>query len=127
METHKYTFIQTRIIRYLALVIVLVLVLIASGCDLFDFQMPESPLFGPAREDEKGDSIVPNPGEGGSSGPGQVQGYLGDETAEGAPAADGSPSSGGEGDLKPVGFVNYGEFDATVRAWTYFHLGETES
>jgi len=53
--------------------------------------------------------------------------YLEDEPAEGAPAADSSPASGGEGDLKPVGFVNYGEFDATVRAWTYFPLGSTEA
>ena len=30
------------------------------------------------------------------------------------------------GPLKPVGFVNYGEFDATVRADTYIPLGKTE-
>jgi hypothetical protein len=47
--------------------------------------------------------------------------YPGDEPAEGVSAG------GGEGDLKPVGFVNYGEFNATVRAWTYLPLGATES
>ena len=103
VETHKYTFIQTCIIRYLALVIVLLLVLVASGCDIFDIQMPGVPLFGPAREDDKGDpEAIPNPGEGGSSNPGIALGDLGDEPAEGAPAADGSPSSGGEGDLRLI-------------------------
>jgi len=66
------------------------------------------------------DAILIEPGDDGEA-------YLGEEPAEGAPAAGSSTSSGGEGDLKPVGFVNYGEFNATVRAWTYLPLGETEA
>lgn len=57
------------------------------------------------------------------------QGYLEDDPSSSAPAA---PGVGGEtstkttGLLKPVGFVNYGSYNATVRAWTYNPLGETE-
>jgi hypothetical protein len=38
----------------------------------------------------------------------------------------GETTGSGAGDLKPVGFVNYGEFDATVRAYTYYPLGSAE-
>ena len=128
METHKYTFIHTRKLHYLALAIVLVLVLVASGCDLFDIQFPSVPLFGNAGEDGKDVLVVPDPDEpAGDDGASGVEAYLEDETVEGAPAAGSSTSSGSEGDLKPVGFVNYGEFNATVRAWTYLPLGETEA
>lgn len=52
------------------------------------------------------------------------EGYLADETSAPAHSGDGS-TSGGSGDLKPVGFVNYGEFDAVVMPYTYIPLGAT--
>lgn len=52
--------------------------------------------------------------------------YLGEEEAI-PPGQTGVESSANDsGDLKPVGFVNYGEFDASVRAQTYIPLGSTE-
>ncbi len=57
------------------------------------------------------------------------QGYLEDEPASSAPAAPGerdNTSTQAAGHLKPVGFVNHGSYSATVRAWTYIQLGETE-
>jgi hypothetical protein len=48
--------------------------------------------------------------------------YLADDTAEGV--ATGLISSTGQSDhLKPVSFVNYGEFDAVVMPYTYTPLG----
>jgi hypothetical protein len=38
----------------------------------------------------------------------------------------GETTGSGSGDLKPVGFVNYGEFDATVQAYNYYPLGSSE-
>ena len=49
-----------------------------------------------------------------------------DEPAAGADSSQDAGSSAGSGELKPVGFVNYGEFNAAVRAWTYVPLGATE-
>ena len=51
-------------------------------------------------------------------------GSVGDDTSTGASGGESSTGSI-SGDLKPVGFVNYGEFDATVRANSYIPLGET--
>ncbi len=39
--------------------------------------------------------------------------------------SDRSSTPTSEGPLKPIGFVNYGEFDATVRAHTFMPLGKT--
>ena len=51
-------------------------------------------------------------------------GSVGDDTSTGASGGESSTGSI-SGDLKPVGFVNYGEIDATVRAYSYIPLGET--
>ncbi len=54
------------------------------------------------------------------------EGFLSDDSND--EVAGGSSSSTVQsGPLKPVGFVNYGEFDAAVRAQTYIPLGATES
>ena len=52
-----------------------------------------------------------------------VYGSAGDGTTSGG--LTGQDPISGFGELKPVGFVNYGEFDATVRAYTYYPLGKT--
>ncbi len=52
-----------------------------------------------------------------------VYGSAGDETTPGG-LTEQDPIADFE-ELKPVGFVNYGEFDATVRADTFIPLGET--
>ena len=57
---------------------------------------------------------------------------FGDDSA-GAPQSSGSGpagSTGTDGDsgpLKPVGFVNYGEYDATVRAYSYKKIREKKT
>lgn len=49
------------------------------------------------------------------------------QTSSSGPAPGGSSETDGDiGPLKPVGFVNYGEYDATVRAYTYYPLGNAE-
>ena len=70
------------------------------------------------------DEEVPtSPGDPGSSGGSGMEGYLSDDSSVPAQTGDGSSTSG-SGDLKPVGFVNYGEFDAVVMPYTYIPLGE---
>jgi hypothetical protein len=55
------------------------------------------------------------------------QGYLEDESPAAGSGLEGyTISSPGNNTLKPVGFVNYGSYNATVRAWTYIPLGEAE-
>ena len=51
-------------------------------------------------------------------------GSAGDETT--STGQTGQVANSGNGPLKPVGFVNYGEFDAAVRAYTFIPLGKTE-
>lgn len=108
--------------------VILAIMLTQTSCNLWN--NPEKEMINSIRSAPLETELVnpPDPGEGGSVGVATGgDAYLEDETAEGAPAADSSPAGGGEGDLKPVGFVNYGEFNATVRAWTYFPLGSTEA
>ncbi len=51
-------------------------------------------------------------------------GSAGDETT--STGQTGQDTNSDYGELKPVGFVNYGEFDATVRAYSYLPLGKTD-
>ena len=75
-------------------------------------------------EENQDESVVPRPGEGGGPGSAGGTGYLDDENA--APTyAEGGSSEDASGDLKPVGFINYGEFDAAVMPYTYIPLGGT--
>jgi hypothetical protein len=76
---------------------------------------------------EDSQPVAPNPGEGVSADTGGSQGSLEDDPPAAAPAAGGgTTSSTGDNTLKPVGFVNYGTYNATVRAWTFIPLGEVE-
>ncbi|MFN2112936.1 MAG: hypothetical protein ACK2TT_07440 [Anaerolineales bacterium] len=52
--------------------------------------------------------------------------YTGGE-ASGAAPISGETAGGVSGDLKPVGFLNYGEFDAVVMPYTYIPLGATQA
>ena len=58
--------------------------------------------------------------------PDGVHGSTGDETASGGATGQDGSRGADYGPLIPVGFVNYGEFDATVRAHTFLPLGRTE-
>ena len=70
------------------------------------------------------EDIPTDPGEPGDSGSSGFEAYPGEEAPP--PAQAGEVSSGiPSGDLKPVGFVNYGEFDAVVMPYTYIPLGAT--
>jgi hypothetical protein len=100
------------------------LMLTLSGCEVFGIYNPWRDPLPSSGEELLEPYDLGEPGDEGASG---AYGDLGDETAEGVPAADNSPADGGEGNLKPVGFVNYGEFNATVRAWTYVPLGAAEA
>ena len=63
---------------------------------------------------------------GSDSGNSAAEGYLFDEPS--TPVVSGEKYTNGEsGELKPVGFVNYGEFDAIVRAQSYITLGSSEA
>jgi hypothetical protein len=73
--------------------------------------------------EEKDEDAPDDPGEPSDPGASGVYGSAGDETASTEQTEQ--DTSSGYGDLKPVGFVNYGEFDATVRAYSYIPLGET--
>ena len=86
--------------RIVLLVILSILAASSSSCDFLD------------------DVILGDPG--GSS----EEAYLAEEPAPGGQDEVQSVGSG-SGDLKPVGFVNYGEFDAVVMPYTYVQLGAT--
>jgi hypothetical protein len=81
------------------------------------------------RDDIDNDPFYPpDPGESGSVESAQSEGYLEDDTMPVSPADQGVPSTGPETSAdelpkKPVGFVNYGTFDAMVRAVPYTPLG----
>jgi len=103
--------------------VILAIMLTQTSCNLWN--NPEKEMIDSIRSAPL-EIELPDPGEGGSFSPGGGLGNLEDEPVEGAPVAGSSPANGGEGDLKPVGFVNYGEFDATVRAHTFIPLGATD-
>ena len=72
------------------------------------------------------DDLYPDPGEAGSVESAGQTGFLEDETTNSDLTGQDAGSTAGSGALKPVGFVNYGEFDATVRAYSFIPLGSTE-
>jgi hypothetical protein len=101
---------SNNVLSYRLVILVLVSGLILPGCDE------------PAKNDQ-GIPLEPEPyGDSGGSG---VEAYLAEESS--SPAQTGEDSTGsGSGDLKPIGFLNYGEFDAVVMPYTYIPLGESE-
>jgi len=72
-------------------------------------------IIGPGSQDKDNEGVYEST---------EGEAYLGDDSADSQAGQDATTSSG-YGELKPVGFVNYGEFDATVRAHTFIPLGET--
>jgi len=85
-------------------------------------------MMGIVSVDVENSNIIPKPDESGNLGPGTTQGDVQDEPAPMSPAIPGPGMSEGSNDLplKPVGFVNYGTINATVRPWTYVPLGANE-
>jgi hypothetical protein len=135
MNSRKKRLKLTRFRFYSILLGIAILTQLTSGCivtktlssyikDASDWLPSDNkPYFGPKVDDS---SAVVSPGEGGSSSPGGGSGYLDDESTQGVVTVQDSGITSGSGELKPVGFVNYGEFDATVRAYTFIPLGATE-
>jgi len=113
-----------RISKYIFLFVWLLLVfgLLSASCE-------------PSKDDDlenEGQFVnPPDPGESGSLESAQSEGYLEDEPMSnlqedpGVPIAD-LETNEGELPKKPVGFVNYGTINATVRPWTYVPLGANE-
>lgn len=109
-----------------SVIISLLVVLSLSGCMDMMFPGAEPPkLFSGPLFRNRSESVIPDPGEAGSAESGSSQGYAGDESiSSGQTGQDGSTGAD-YGPLKPIGFVNYGEFDATVSAHTFMPLGQT--
>ena len=71
--------------------------------------------------DDYGAKIVPDPGDPMAANNDQVDNPDNSTQIQTNPSQ--SEISNADGTLKPVGFVNYGTFDATVRPWTWVPLG----
>jgi hypothetical protein len=71
--------------------------------------------------DEYGAKIVPDPGDPMAANNDQVNIPDNSNQTQLNPGQSEIPNA--DGTLKPVGFVNYGTFDATVRPWTWIPLG----
>jgi len=125
MKEFKILSKKSSFIRFLILMSVTVLVLSTSGCLDFFFPGGSAPNFAPIFGNSSESVIPDNPGEPGDSATSGSQGYAGDESASSDQSGQDSSSGADYGELKPVGFVNYGEFDAAVRANSYIPLGET--
>lgn len=107
---------NTDFVNFLSTILLLASLFILAGCNY--------PGYVPV--DEQGEPVIPdNPGESGDSAGSGSEATLGDDPSTSG-QTDGDPDTGSNGPLKPVGFVNYGEFDATVRAYTFIPLGELE-
>jgi hypothetical protein len=120
MDSHSPTHKFNLPVCSLVLILLGALLFTATGCLPLSWTTDSNSV-----DENQGESVIPDPGESGSSETGGGTGYLDDENS--APAqAEGDSSEGSSGDLKPVGFVNYGEFDATVRAYSYYPLGSPE-
>jgi hypothetical protein len=121
--------------RKLILVIISILVLFSQACaldwvinNMFSGYKENDEQrwydFLSSQDDPDSSEVPQSPGDPGSSGGSGSEGYLADESSAPAPTG-GESTSSTSGDLKPVGFVNYGEFDAVVMPYTYIPLGET--
>ena len=134
----KRTILNCRIFTYVFLVILLISV---TACESDDGNPDDLSLLDlfigvvnnlRYRGTNDIDSInIPDPGESGSVESAQSEGYLEDDTMLVSPVEPSVPNTGPETSVddlrnKPVGFVNYGIFDATVRAATYTPLGALE-
>jgi hypothetical protein len=125
----------SRINKYIFIFFSLFLILtLLSGCTFWEVLTKIYHGQDPSIDDLDSDSQFvnpPDPGEVGSFESAQSEGYLEDEPISESPSDPGVPITDletNEEELpkKPVGFVNYGTFDATVRAATYTPLGALE-
>ena len=120
------------------LMILLVSMIFISSCNLYSLSppgwLPDKIIHGPGEEssgssnsgDDQSTGKVPYPGEAGDFDTAAQKAFLEDETPDSGLAGQDAGSTAGSGELKPVGFVNYGEFDATVRAFSFIPLESTE-
>ena len=126
MKSHKLRWIS--ISKKIVIFILLASMPIISSCNLLKLSPPDwmgqKPFSDPPSGENEG-PIPVDPGDGGGGGNSGEEFYPGDELYS-EPAAGQEDGPGIEGELKPVGFVNYGEFNATVRAWTFVPLGKAE-
>jgi hypothetical protein len=115
--------------RKIAIFILLASLPVITSCNYYNLDPPnwlkDDPNPWGSGSDES-NSAFPSPGEGGSAEGAKAQGYVEDEIAAGELTGQDAGVATGYGELKPVGFVNYGEFDATVRAQTFIPLGSNE-
>jgi hypothetical protein len=113
------------------IIILIFLLIISPACypsdTYYEVVVEQSQDWQQKSDDQSGGIDPPSAGEAGSSNMGGSQGYLEDEVPAAGSGLEGyTISSPGNTTLKPVGFVNYGSINATVRAWTYVPLGEAE-
>lgn len=125
--------------KLILIVILLVSIIFISSCNLLKLSppgwLPDSLIPDPGDAgsvsstsgDDQSSPNIPDPGEPGSAQTGASQGFLEDESTKSGLAGQDAGSTAGSGELKPVGFVNYGEFDAVVMPYTYIPLGSTEA
>lgn len=116
--------------RYLILMYVSFMILFSLGCILDTVRDLVFSEYTEAKENiwykALGDEGSVSEDEEDDSEASRVYGSAGDETTSAGQTGQDSSSGADYGPLKPVGFVNYGEFDATVRAHTFMPLGKTE-
>ena len=119
--------------RFFSMVVIFLVVLSTSSCVFLDaligtkgnFEAAEAwqrmhDLEEDEEEEEAFSEDVSIPGDPGGSG---EEAYLAEESVP-VGQDEGQYTGSGSGDLKPVGFVNYGEFNAVVMPYTYIPLGE---
>ena len=126
MVNHK---IFPKLRRNLILLVISLAAFISLGCILSDLV---TLLFKGYTEDQESawykmladDESVAGDDQNDSDSSG-VYGSAGDDTTSAESSGQDSDQGAEYGELKPVGFVNYGEFDATVRAYSFIPLGKT--
>ncbi len=110
-------------LRFLFFVLCLIFIsLFSSGCwvywDVIDKQPSQEDIIDLTFGETSSDGLSASDSE-------SSLGYSDESNSNDTQGTVGFSSSGQSGMLKPVGFVNYGEFDAVVMPYTYIPLGET--
>jgi len=116
--------------RYLILLCIFFMILFSLGCFLNDAYIFISEGYTEDRESVwykmlGEDESVSEDDQDDSEANG-VHGSAGDETTSAEGGGQDGSSEADYGPLKPVGFVNYGEFDAVVMPYSFIPLGKTE-
>lgn len=117
--------------RFQLLITLVFLFIVSPSCypsdTFYEVVVEKSQDWQQKSDDQSNGMVAPAVPEPGSPGMPGVDAYLEDERPSAAVELEAyTTSSQGNNTLKPVGFVNYGSYNATVRAWTYIPLGEVE-